>query len=187
MGFDMIETWKTIKGFEGLYEVSNTGKVRSIDRVIITKNGVKKTIKGKELFFTISKIDEKSHCPRASVQLWKNNQAFLKKVHRLVAEAFIPNPENKRDVNHINGNKHDNRVENLEWLTHSENMKHAYKIGLNRISEKQSEAIKKANTKYKKGKPLSEEHKKKLGEALARRNKDKEWRKIHYANKSNKI
>ena len=116
---------------------------------------------------------------------WYKHKRY--RIHRLVAEAFIPNPENKRDVNHINGNKHDNRVENLEWLTHSENMKHAYKIGLNRISEKQSEAIKKANTKYKKGKPLSEEHKKKLGEALARRNKDKEWRKIHYANKSNKI
>ena len=116
---------------------------------------------------------------------WYKHKRY--RIHRLVAEAFIPNPENKREVNHINGNKHDNRVENLEWLTHSENMKHAYKIGLNRISEKQSEAIKKANTKYKKGKPLSEEHKKKLGEALARRNKDKEWRKIHYANKSNKI
>ena len=130
MGFDMIETWKTIKGFEGLYEVSNTGKVRSIDRVIITKNGVKKTIKGKELFFTISKIDEKSHCPRASVQLWKNNQAFLKKVHRLVAEAFIPNPENKPTVNHIDGNPLNNNVENLEWNTYSENEKHAYKLGL---------------------------------------------------------
>lgn len=146
------------------FKVYRNGKIETIDNSPIKIMNVKKN---KYLYF------------------WYKHKRY--RIHRLVAEAFIPNPENKRDVNHINGNKHDNRVENLEWLTHSENMKHAYKIGLNRISEKQSEAIKKANTKYKKGKPLSEEHKKKLGEALARRNKDKEWRKIHYANKSNKI
>lgn len=146
------------------FKVYRNGKIETIDNSPIKIRNVKKN---EYLYF------------------WYKHKRY--KIHRLVAEAFIPNPENKRDVNHINGNKHDNRVENLEWLTHSENMKHAYKIGLNRISEKQSEAIKKANTKYKKGKPLSEEHKKKLGEALARRNKDKEWRKIHYANKSNKI
>lgn len=146
------------------FKVYRNGKIETIDNSPIKIRNVKKN---EYLYF------------------WYKHKRY--RIHRLVAEAFIPNPENKRDVNHINGNKHDNRVENLEWLTHSENMKHAYKIGLNRISEKQSEAIKKANTKYKKGKPLSEEHKKKLGEALARRNKDKEWRKIHYANKSNKI
>ena len=146
------------------FKVYRNGKIETIDNSPIKIRNVKKN---EYLYF------------------WYKHKRY--RIHRLVAEAFIPNPENKRDVNHINGNKHDNRVENLEWLTHSENMKHAYKIGLNRISEKQSEAIKKANNKYKKGKPLSEEHKKKLGEALARRNKDKEWRKIHYANKSNKI
>ena len=146
------------------FKVYRNGKIETIDNSPIKIRNVKKN---EYLYF------------------WYKHKRY--RIHRLVAEAFIPNPENKRDVNHINGNKHDNRVENLEWLTHSENMKHAYKIGLNRISEKQSEAIKKANTKYKKGKPLSEEHKKKLGEAVVRRNKDKEWRKIHYANKSNKI
>ena len=146
------------------FKVYRNGKIETIDNSPIKIMNVKKN---EYLYF------------------WYKHKRY--RIHRLVAEAFIPNPENKRDVNHINANKHDNRVENLEWLTHSENMKHAYKIGLNRISEKQSEAIKKANTKYKKGKPLSEEHKKKLGEALTRRNKDKEWRKIHYANKSNKI
>lgn len=126
----MCEIWKPVKGFEGLYEVSNFGKVRSLDRVITRKNGVQLTCKGKELFFTISKIDERAHRPRASVQLWKDNQAYLKAVHRLVAIAFIPNPENKPTVNHIDGNPLNNHVDNLEWATYSENQLHAYRNGL---------------------------------------------------------
>ncbi len=126
----MNELWKAVKGYEGLYEVSNTGKVRSIDRTIIGKDGKAKKIKGKELFFTVSKLDEKAHLPRASVQLWKNNNSKLVLVHRLVALAFIPNPQNKETVNHIDGNPLNNNVGNLEWATYSENNLHAYKIGL---------------------------------------------------------
>ncbi len=126
----MVEEWKEIEGFEGLYEVSNTGKVRSLDRIAIRKDGVKVPKKGKELFFTISKIDEHGHRPRASVQLWKENKAYLRPVHRLVAKAFIPNPENKPTVNHIDGNALNNRVDNLEWATYSENQLHAFRIGL---------------------------------------------------------
>lgn len=122
--------WRTIKDFEGLYEVSNEGKVRSLDRVIMRKNGKKITCKGRELFFTISKVDEKNHLPRASVQLWKENKAYLRRVHRLVAEAFIANPENKPTVNHIDGNPLNNNVDNLEWTTYSENQLHAVKLGL---------------------------------------------------------
>lgn len=88
-------------------------------------------------------------------------------VHRLVAEAFIPNPENKPQVNHIDGNKHNNRVENLEWVTGSENMQHAYRTGLS-DRQRLSEAHK--------GKKLSEEHKRNISLALKGRAKSLEWR-----------
>lgn len=128
-----MEIWKSIKDFNGLYEVSSYGKVRSLDRVILDKNKRKIRLKGKELYFTKSKIDEKSHLSRFSVQLWKNNKTYLRFVHRLVAETFIPNPENKQTINHIDGNPLNNHVENLEWATYSENQKHAYKYGLIKV------------------------------------------------------
>lgn len=129
----LTEEWKAVKGYEGLYEVSNAGKVRSIDRVVVGKDGKAKRLKGKELFFTISKPSAKGHQPRASVQLWKENKAKLIYVHRVVATAFIPNPDNKPTVNHIDGNPLNNNVWNLEWATYSENEKHAYRTGLMRV------------------------------------------------------
>lgn len=125
-----METWKAITGYEGLYEISSTGKVRSVDRVIIRKNGKPLPQKGKVLSQTVNKIDARGHLPRARVQLWKNNKARLLQVHRLVAQAFIDNPENKPTVNHIDGNPLNNNVDNLEWATYSENQKHAYSNGL---------------------------------------------------------
>ena len=100
------EIWKDITGFEGLYQVSNLGRVKSLPR----KNHPNETIR---------KIatDKKGY---SRVNLIKDGKNHTKKVHRLVAEAFIPNPENKPSVDHINCNKSDNRVSNLRWYTYSE-------------------------------------------------------------------
>lgn len=123
------ELWKSINGYDGLYEVSNLGNIRSIDRTIIQKNrwgndNMRCHKKGK----LIKK--QKHRCGYLSVGLAKQGKVKTFLVHRLVAEAFIPNPDNKETVNHINENKKDNRVENLEWATLPENIK--YGTGIRR-------------------------------------------------------
>ena len=110
------ESWLPIKEYIG-YEISSIGRVKSLSK---PNNQFSKTI--------IIKSHMSNGYPRIAIR--KNNLSRKFVVHRLVAEAFIPNSENKLQVNHINGIKHDNRVENLEWCTQSENMKHAYKLGL---------------------------------------------------------
>ncbi len=104
-----MEVWKKIDNFE-IYEVSNLGRVKG-------PKGIK------------SRGNHKYH----SVDLYINGKRYPKYAHRLVAEMFIPNPENKKEINHINGIKDDNRVENLQWVTRSENMKHGYDNGLVKV------------------------------------------------------
>ena len=121
----MQEVWKPIYGYEGIYEVSNFGNVRSVDRIDFAG----RHLKGK-LFSTKAKEGY------VTVRLSKNRNITTFKIHQLVAEAFILNPEGKHCVNHIDGNKQNNHVENLEWCTHSENMKHAFKTGLSKPKRK---------------------------------------------------
>tara|TARA_R100001086_G_scaffold193117_1_gene110228 strand:+ start:111 stop:878 length:768 start_codon:yes stop_codon:yes gene_type:complete len=123
----MKENWKDIKGFKDKYQVSDLGRVRSLDRTTITSNGRKLFIKGKVL-----KLNRSSPEGYVRVILYgKNTKSYIRFVHRLVAQAFIPNPENKPEVNHKWGDKSDNRSNSLEWCTRSENVIHAFKTGLN--------------------------------------------------------
>lgn len=112
------EIWLDIFGYEGLYKVSNFGRIKSLDK----KSGIKHF----KSHIRKIMIDKDGYCVIILSKLKKT----YKRVHRLVAIAFIPNPENKKFVNHKKGIKTDNRVSELEWVTQSENEKHAYKNGL---------------------------------------------------------
>ena len=108
----MKEIWKDIKGYEGLYQVSNLGNVRSMDR--ITRDGRK--IKGKNI-----KPHTNGNSRYLRAALCNNGKIKYENIHRLVAKAFIPNPENKPEVNHKDENPSNNFIDNLEWMTSKEN------------------------------------------------------------------
>lgn len=108
------EEWREIKGYEGLYSVSNLGRVSSLERVITTKRGVNRFVPARVLI-PIKKNDY------LAVNLSKNGDTKCLVIHRLVAEAFIPNPDNKPCIDHEDTDKFNNRVENLRWATYSEN------------------------------------------------------------------
>ena len=118
------EIWKSVKGFECYYSVSNTGRVKSLKRVVSHDEGKGQRVI-KERIIT-NWMSNGYHNVSFSV----DGKVSKHKVHRLVAMAFIDNPENKYTVNHIDGNKTNNKVNNLEWATLSENNKHAYNTGL---------------------------------------------------------
>lgn len=134
----MQETYKDIVGYEGLYQVSNLGNVKALDRYNIDKNGKRKFYPGKQLK---PDIMARNHTTYYRVTLSKNGKLKRIQVHRLVAEAFIDNPETKSCVNHIDNNGMNNCVANLEWCTHAENMTHAQKQGRLRESQKKGGSV----------------------------------------------
>lgn len=121
------ELWVDIKGYEGFYQVSNFGRVRSLPRVIVRKGYVSQHFNGKYLKSMIDK------CGYLHVNLYKDKLKTVK-VHRLVAEAFIPNPDNLPCVNHKDEDKTNNQVDNLEWCTHAYN--NSYGTHIERVANK---------------------------------------------------
>ncbi len=122
-----MEIWKDIINFEGFYQVSNYGRVKSLERKIPHWKSERLQVI-KEKILKPSK-DGKGY-PLVVFQIENEMKAI--KIHRLVATAFVPNPENKPQVNHIDGIKTNNHFSNLEWCNNSENVLHAYKLGLNK-------------------------------------------------------
>lgn len=118
------EIYKSIPNYEGFYEISNFQNVKSLSRVITRKNGQKVRLKEKILKPAIGGRGY------LSVVLCNDERQRSECIHMLMAKTFIPNPENKKEINHINAITTDNRIENLEWVTHKENMIHAKKLGL---------------------------------------------------------
>lgn len=164
------EIWKPIKDYEGCYEVSNLGRVRSIKRTIVKNDGRVTTYKER------------------IIKPYKNNQGYLivglyvkgkhEKflVHRLVAEAFIPNPDNKPCIDHINTIRDDNIVENLRWATYEENNNNPLTNKKQSESRKKymTEEVKKEISERSKGRKHSEEAKNKIREARKGKYKGKD-------------
>lgn len=123
------EEWRSVEIWDGFYEVSNWGRVKSINRWLDFIDGRRRYYKGKILSPATGKYGY------LLVGLRKNNQCYTRKIHVLVAKYFIDNPEKKRTVNHKKGIKTDNRTISLEYMTYSENHKHAFRV-LNRQHHK---------------------------------------------------
>lgn len=115
-----MEQWKDVLGYEGIYQVSSAGNIKRLPIILHSRFY-------KEKLLTICHNTGTGY---DFVCLRKNDYDKNFSVHRLVAQAFIPNPNNYSEVNHIDGNKQNNSVDNLEWCTRSENLKHALDIGL---------------------------------------------------------
>lgn len=121
----MTEIWKDIKDYEGLYQVSNLGRVKSLNYRHTGRERVMEPSKHKVGYLLVS--------------LCKDGKQKTFLIHRLVAEDFIPNPENKPEVNHKSENKQDNRVENLEWVWHKDNCNHGTRN--KRVAKAQSKTV----------------------------------------------
>ena len=117
----MQEVWRDVDGSDGFYRVSNFGRVKSFH--------------GKCVRFLKLRTVNSGY---VMAMLCLGGKSYFKTVHRLVAKAFIPNPDAKPEVNHIDDNKLNNRADNLEWVTHTENMRHAHATGLMKVGIEKS-------------------------------------------------
>lgn len=131
---DVKEIWLDIKGYEGQYQISNFGNVKSLSRKIW--NG-KVYASYPEIILKTFPYENKY----LNVKLYKNSKLKTYMVHRMVAEYFIPNILDKREVNHKDGNKHNNHISNLEWVSHKENAIHAFENGLTNTKHMDKEII----------------------------------------------
>ena len=161
-----MEIWKDITGYEKYYQVSDLGRVRSLDRMINAPQG--KRMSSGIMLAPVINIRSGYYY----TALHKEGRLKMAKTHRLVAIEFISNPENKPYINHKDGNKSNNNISNLEWVTFSENMKHAFKIGLikphgvkgeknpaHKVTEKQVREIKRLLAQNKKGRSIAQIYK----------------------------
>ena len=129
-----FEKWEDINGYEGMYQMSNLFRFRSLDKYVKFGKDAQYTRLKKGI---ILKNGIRGEYP--SLRAWDKNKDISVMIHRVIAEKLIPNPENKKEVNHINGNKRNYHPINLEWNTPSENQKHAYKYGLKKAYERDGE------------------------------------------------
>ena len=119
----MEEVWKDIAGYEGYYQVSNFGNVRALERTILKSNGIVYVRKAREMAKTLNTDGY------PTVKLSKNDKGERIAVHRLVALAFIPNPNRLPEINHIDFNRQNARVDNLEWVSHKDNILYTINAG----------------------------------------------------------
>lgn len=124
-----METWKDVKGYEGIYQVSNLGNIRSLERITIfeSENQHKKYKANRHIKCKMKKPTV-NKCGYYQTVLYKNGKKRNVLVHRLVAEAFLPNLNNKPTINHIDGNKLNNKLDNLEWATYPEQLIHVNSV-----------------------------------------------------------
>lgn len=133
---DVNEIWKPVVGYEGLYEVSSYGNVRSLDRVVTKRNGVNHTVVGRVLS---ERISNKGYRIASIRDAHKQPKTYS--VHRLVMEAFCGKRPVGKEINHIDGNRLNNRLENLEYVTHTENMKHAFENNLMNVTARSKKVL----------------------------------------------
>ena len=131
-----IEVWKPIPGYEGLYEASSQGRIRTAEGKVTSSARFDRRVWQQRIMKQKWRKRPNGKHEDARVCLWKDGKEKTHLVSRLVAMSFLPMPFDKLTVNHIDGNPSNNRIDNLEWCTHQENVQHAFDTGLQRNSQK---------------------------------------------------